>query len=175
VKRSCDLLSHPLKIKSQIGRGTHFTVLVPIAPDSSRSPESTIEELSMAGGGFKDLHVIVIEDDLLSSRALTGLLRCWGCHVSTFHDADHACSGISRNQVPDVIVSDYRLPGKRNGVDAIRTIRQICECSIPSVLISGDKNEELRLLASTEGLVLLTKPLQPAKLRNFLRRLKAGS
>jgi CheY-like chemotaxis protein len=171
VKRSCDLLNHPFQVKSHLGRGTQFSVLVPITQSTRNTPLGAGEDLSLAVGGIKDLRVMVIEDDPLSSLAITGLLNSWGCHVNTYQDADGACAGIKDIPLPNIIVSDYRLPGEKSGVDAIRAIREFCESAIPAVLVSGDKNEELRSLASAEGLVLLSKPLQPAKLRNLLRRI----
>jgi CheY-like chemotaxis protein len=171
VKRSCDLLNHPFQVKSHLGRGTQFSVLVPITQSTRNTPVGANDDLELSVGGIKDLHVMVIENDPLSSLAIAGLLSSWGCHVNVFHDADDACEGIKNIHMPSIIVSDYRLPGEKSGVDAIRAIREFCESSIPAVLVSGDKNEEFKSLASADGLVLLSKPLQPAKLRNLLRRI----
>jgi signal transduction histidine kinase len=171
VKKSCDLLNHSLRIKSCIGRGTRFSVTVPMTPDAHYSKEVTISEFLVDDIKFKYMQVMVIEDDPLSNQAITGLLTSWGCQVSAFHDADRACESIATNPIPDIIVSDYRLPGLKSGIDAVRIIRDMCGVRIPSILISGDKNDELLKLATAQGLVLLTKPLQPAKLRSLLRRL----
>ncbi len=171
VKRSCDLLSHRLKVNSRLGRGTQFSILVPVAQTPPVTVGSALEVTSATTGDLEDLRVMVIEDDALSRTAITGLLTSWGCQVSTFQDADSACASVGEIPAPTVIVSDYRLPGQKSGIDAIRFIREVCGSHIFSILISGDKNEDLRQIASDEGLFLLTKPLQPAKLRSLLRRL----
>ena len=75
--------------------------------------------------------------------------------------------------IPDVIVSDYRLPEGVNGMEAISQIRTEVGSNIPACLISGDTDPGLMLAARGAGLTLLHKPVQPAKLRSFLRRLVA--
>jgi signal transduction histidine kinase len=171
VKRSCELLEHSLNIKSQPGRGTRFSVIVPITKANVNEVVVEIEEVAALASGHANSHVLVIEDDDLSRKGMTDLLISWGYRVSSYQDAQEACASLRLDAAPNIIISDYRLPNRKNGLDAIKAIREICDSSIPSILISGDKNEELRKMLSEEGLFLLTKPVQPAKLRSLLRKI----
>ena len=78
---------------------------------------------------------------------------------------------VKMGPVPDVIVSDYRLPDGVNGMEAIAQIRIEAGYDLPACLISGDTDPGLMLAARDAGLTLLHKPVRPAKLRSFLRRL----
>ncbi len=170
VKRSCSLLDHPLKVRSEFGRGTRFSVFVPTALGCVGTPLSDTPEIATSVDEFNDLYVMVIEDDPLSGQAITGLLRSWGCKVGLFNNATDACASMKQSGTPTFILGDYRLPNRENGIDTIEAIREKAGRQLPACLLSGDTDEALRQRASIHGLVLLTKPLQPAKLRSVLRR-----
>lgn len=131
----------------------------------------------VAGAAIDDalagLRLLVIEDDALSRTALTTLLTSWGCEVTATDGAHRACAQLQLGLVPDVIVSDYRLCGTSNGVEAIRRLRELTGREIAACLISGDTDASVRQQAQEAGLVLLQKPVRPAKLRSLLRHLQA--
>lgn len=168
VKRSCQLLDHPLFLRSNLGCGSRFTLRVPLTQRQA-SAANTSFDMAMVGD-LAGLHVLLIEDDILGSQALQGLLTSWGCQVSVAGDAQMALDQLRHGPAPDYIVSDYRLRGVHNGIDAIRLVRELCGQALAACLISGDTEMDLRQKARAAGLVLLQKPVQPAKLRSLLRR-----
>ena len=119
--------------------------------------------------------VLVVEDDTLGSVALTGLLESWGCVVTVASDALSACALLQGMPPPGLILSDYRLRGTHNGIDAIRMLRDAAHMPIPACLISGDTEMDVAERARAAQLPLLRKPVQPAKLRNLARRLRADA
>jgi CheY-like chemotaxis protein len=169
VQRSCRLLNHPLTLRSSLGCGSRFGFLVPLAPASS-TMTSEMPAVASPMGELAVLHVLLIEDDALGSRALQGLLAAWGCQVSVAGDAEMACELVRQGPPPDYVVSDYRLRGAHNGIDAIRLLRELSGQDIAACLISGDTEMDLRQKAQAAGLVLLQKPVPPAKLRSLLRQ-----
>ncbi len=170
VERSCRLLAHPLAMRSQPGCGTRFTVTVPLAATQSdgireASPDSVpMDELA-------GLRVLLVEDDTLGSVALAGLLESWGCTVTLADGQQTACDRLREGATPDVIVSDYRLRDGHHGIGTVRLLREISGHAIPACLVSGDTDAEVMQQARSAGLVLLHKPVRPAKLRSLLRRL----
>lgn len=119
------------------------------------------------------LRLLVIDDDDLSRTALATVLTSWGCEVTATDGPQKACEQLQRGLVPDVIVSDYRLRGGSNGVDAIRGLRALAGREIAACLVSGDTDASVRQQAQDADLVLLQKPVRPAKLRSLLRHLQA--
>jgi signal transduction histidine kinase/ActR/RegA family two-component response regulator len=171
VDRSCRLLQHRLTVRSELGRGSRFGLRIPLADALVAAPARRISELSLAND-LQGLQVLVIEDDTLSSVALTGLLESWGCGVTVASDALGACALLQTGHRPDLVLSDYRLRGNHNGIEAIATVRAVARRPIPACLISGDTDVDVAYRARAAKLALLRKPVQPAKLRSLIRRLK---
>jgi signal transduction histidine kinase len=168
VERSCKLLNHGLHLRSALGCGTTFTVLVPIGNADAADPSTAALEavrLQDIGG----MRVMLIEDDELGRAALKGLLQSWGCVVVEACTASNALERWDPKLLPDFILTDYRLLGMQNGVDAVRSLRQAAGREVPACVISGDTAEDVKERINTAGLLLLQKPVKPAKLRSVLR------
>jgi signal transduction histidine kinase/CheY-like chemotaxis protein len=168
VDRLCRVLDHGLSLRSRLGAGTRFAVMVPLASAHVPTLSGPVPELPVANE-LESLEVLLIEDDELGSAALSGLLRSWGCRVSVAGDAQQACQLLKQSRVPDFVVSDYRLPGGENGFDAVRHLREAAGRDIAACIISGDMDARLGQEALAAGLPLLRKPVRPAKLRSILR------
>jgi CheY-like chemotaxis protein len=78
---------------------------------------------------------------------------------------------LQKNQPPDLIISDFRLGGGINGIEAVRMLRDLAGQEISACVISGDTDAQVRQQVEDAGLVLLRKPVRPAKLRSLLRHL----
>ena len=170
VDRSCRLLGHPLALRSSLGCGTRFTVttsLTLLRPSAAaRAPTEDLAGTADVDGA----HIWLIEDNKLGGEALHGLLQAWGCQATLFEDAEQAQQAALCGEVPDFIISDYRLRDKQTGIGAIQALREQLQRNVPACLITGDLEEDVKHQAHRAGLVLLKKPLQPAKLRSLLRR-----
>lgn len=168
VKRTCGLLGLGLQMRSSLGDGSRFSIEVPKAEVPKLRPLVIVDE----GSGAADLsqrQVLLIEDDELGSLALSGVLQSWGCRVTRVDTALAACEQVHRGLVPDVLVSDLRLRGDYNGLDAVQMVRKVLGQNVPACMISGDTANEVRAQVQAAGLLLLQKPVRPAKLRSVLR------
>ncbi len=175
VDRACRLLGYSLALRSELGRGTRFTLTVPQAPAQShnRHDVSTVAPLP---GGLAGLKVLIIEDDALGREGLASLLTSWGCTVTAAQGAQMACDLCQHDQTIGLIISDFRLSDGVNGIEAVRRVRDTVGQPVPACLISGDTDVNLSEQAQRAGLVLLQKPVRPAKLRSLLRHLaQAGT
>ena len=169
VDRSCSLLQHTLSLRSNLGCGSRFTLLAATTSQRLAVAERDEDDFQ-ASSELLPLRVLVIEDDALSNAALKALLESWGCQVSTFFEAHDAYLHVESEAVPDFVISDYRMSGGTNGITAIQTLRTLCGHAVSACLVSGDTEIDLKQQAADLGLVLLKKPLQPAKLRSLIRR-----
>ncbi|WP_296511123.1 hybrid sensor histidine kinase/response regulator [Rhodoferax sp.] len=170
VDRSCRLLGHALALRSNLGCGSRFTVTATATPLRPRPSELPPAEDFSGKADVQGASIWLIEDNALGGQALQGLLLSWGCKAELFEDADQAQRAAQEGAVPDFIISDYRLRHKQNGIGAILTLRAMLQSDIPACLITGDLEDDVNYQAHRAGLVLLKKPLQPAKLRSLLRR-----
>jgi signal transduction histidine kinase len=170
VDRSCRLMGHPLALRSKLGCGTRFTVTASV---TTLRPAATAPVPSDELAGTADVHgahIWLIEDNILGGQALQGLLESWGCRARLFDNPDLAHQAATQGERPDFMISDFRLRNNQNGIDVILALRQVMQKDTPACLITGDLEDDVKHQAHRAGLVLLKKPLQPAKLRSLLRR-----
>jgi signal transduction histidine kinase/CheY-like chemotaxis protein len=166
VKRIVQLLGHPLHLKSVPGRGSKFSIDVPLAdPNRIHSIAATIEQKvpNLIGGKL----IVVIDDEESVRLGMQSLLESWGCKSITAMDAGEALAKID-GRTPDFIIADLRLRGDDNGIDAIRDLRAKLGDHIPAVLVSGDTATEQLRKVSAAGLTMMHKPLKAVRLRALL-------
>ena len=174
VKRLAALLSHEVHVASTPGKGSLFSVDVPLRPPTRpawpapRGSRAILGELS-------DTRVIVIEDDTAVARATERFLQSWGCRVVCAKSGEQALSELNRgDQPPDLIIADYQLPERRNGIEAIERLQAALNSAIPALIITGDTSAESLHQLSNSGYSVLRKPVRPAKLRALVRHLLSG-
>jgi len=169
VKRLGLLLGHRIDMRSQPGRGSCFSIDVPPGnPDLARSPVLS----APAGVLPDDALVVLVDDEHAILHGMAELFDNWNIDLVAAPNADdalHWLAGLAR--VPDVIVSDYRLPGDSDGLEVIVGLRQHFEREIPAIVISGDTSPDTIQRINQAGFPVLHKPLSPAKLRALLTHL----
>ena len=81
-------------------------------------------------------HVVLIDDEELVAEACAAILRRGGHKVSIAHDGEEGLRLI-RQLLPDVVVSDIRLPGI-DGHELVLALKaQSSTTQIPVLLMSG--------------------------------------
>ncbi len=166
VDRLCRLLDHPIGVRSILGKGSVFTVTVPVAPARVAVIEPRVlrerNQLSLSNGKL----VLVIDDDPLVREGMGGILRSWGCQVIAADTDSKALKALTgQDHPPDLIISDYHLADGVTGPETIERLRSALSAQIPAFLISGDTDSEPLRQAKAKGYHLLHKPVDPMALR----------
>jgi signal transduction histidine kinase len=170
VRRLCDLMSHPLQVRSAPGRGTLFRVVVP-AGDARGPAQPALEAETLPPRTDVRLTVLLIDDERAIRDATRELLRPLQVDVLAAATIAEAAELVRGASAPiDMILSDWRLPGAETGVQAVREMRKLCGASTPAVLITGDTSADVLMQAHQNGLVVLHKPLQPRELLRLIGR-----
>lgn len=166
VKRIASLLDHRVHVRSIPGRGSRFSVEVPIADAQTiQSISATIEQ--KVPNLLRGKLILVVDDEASVRLGMQSLLESWGCQCVTATDAPEALNELGE-RIPDFILADLRLRGEDTGIDAIRVLRSYLGESIPAVLISGDTATDQLRTVSAAGLTLMHKPLKAVRLRALL-------
>src|SRR5258708_7733561 len=171
VDRLCRLLDHPITVHATVGKGSRFTVAVPMVAARAevvalRAPVRAPLDIS------RGKLVIAIDDDPLVLEGMCGLFRSWGCRVVAGASAGAALAGLAGyDEAPDLIISDYRLPDGSSGIEAIERLRGAFGSPIPAFLISGDVSPERLREARAGGYHLQHKPVDPMLLRAMFNQL----
>jgi len=172
VQRLCALLQHPLEVHSTEGRGSLFRVVVP-AGDASALDTPSAEADTLPPRKLGTVTVLLIDDERAIREATRELLKPMHVDVLTAGSIDEALTQAREAREPiDLILSDWRLRGQENGVDAVRAVRTVAGEATPAVLITGETSPELLKLAHESGLVILHKPLQPRALVRLIKHLR---
>jgi two-component system, sensor histidine kinase len=173
VDRACNLLGHRIRLVSTVGKGSRFSVTVPMA--APRAEIAQAPAPSVAVDVTRGKLVIVIDDDALVLDSMSGLLRNWGCGVLPAATPDEVLAALGPNERPDLIICDYHLANGQSGIVAIDGLRKAYGAAVPAFLMSGDTAPERLREARESGHLLLNKPLRPMALRAIINRLLKSS
>jgi CheY-like chemotaxis protein/two-component sensor histidine kinase len=171
VKRLADLLGHRIDVRSTVGRGSRFSITLPL----SAGPQHATTLAAAAPAFGADLHgrrVLVLDDDVSVLDAMRNLLEGWGCEVITTSTPEEAEAGLASDAgPPDMLIVDYRLRRHASGIETIRRLHQVGGVRIPALVITGDTAPDRLREAQESGYPLLHKPVKPAQLRAMIRQL----
>ena len=175
VKRLADLMQVPLSLHSRLGRGSTFSILLPVLPHAARVGHTTglLEPERMQGLTLKGMSLLVVEDDAAARDALVLLLESWDASVLAVSDL----AGVqtwARQQTgpngpcPDLLLVDYELPLGHNGIEAMQCVRETVGFPVPAIMITGTDLREREADALAYEFHLLSKPVSPNKLRAMI-------
>lgn len=168
VARLATLLDHPIAVASQPGKGARFSVDVPLGdPAAAAQPQAPVPD--SASPDVRGLTVLVVDDDMAAREGLRELLTTWQCTVYDTSNLDEVRQALANDGSIDAIIADYRLRDRETGVQVIETVHRSAGRRIPALLITGESAVDRLKHATASGFQLLHKPVEPAKLRAFLR------
>ena len=162
VRRLCDLLGHPLQMRSLPGRGTCFSLQVP-----STAEQPAVEEPVAAGPSLRGVVVAVIDDDVEVLDSMQRLLERWGCRVHAAADAEGVLAQPGALSQLRAVIADYRLREGHTGSDAIAILREATGRGLPALIVSGEASPQPEPLHE-RGCQRLSKPVSAAQLRAWL-------
>jgi signal transduction histidine kinase len=172
VRRLAELLGHSIEVRSRIGRGSYFAVVVAGDPayDAADRQQRPPSQTHLDGKV-----VVVIDDEPAVRDGMGILLRQWGCEPITSASLEEAQSELGRRGLtPDGVIADYRLR-ESVGTTAIRELRLRYGEDLPAAIITGDIGAERLAEFAASGYRHLHKPVPPAELRALLDELLTES
>lgn len=169
VQRAGRMLDHPIGVRSAIGAGSTFCVTVPLAVEGTRQVRAANP---VAPRGIAARTVLVIDNEETILEGMRAVLEGWGCDVLTAVGASEAREAIALSGAPvDVILADYHLGDGMTGEVVVAQLRTSLDRPTPAVIITADREPDLRDRLLGAGLHVLQKPVKPAQLRALLARL----
>ncbi len=169
VDRLSRMLSHPVQLASQPGRGTTFRVEIPrdlAAPNAASA--RTRRDRAKPANALNGLRVLCIDNEpkILDGMAL--LIAGWGCTVGQARSLTEIDMIMQEDeQVPDIVIADYHLDDG-DGMQAILALRAHYRAVIPAMMITADRTPEVRAEAERHGIAVQHKPVKPAAIRAYL-------
>jgi len=160
VKRLAELLDHEIHVESDVGRGSTFSVCLPIIEQTSaeiiRFSEAGEDSTGNATSGL----IILIEDDVSIANAWGLLLEAEGFRVAMAGSAKEAAAVVNHlAEPPDLIISDFHLIDGSTGVEAVAMVREAFDRNVPAFIVTGDTSKMVQEAKGTENCVIMNKPV----------------
>ncbi|MDQ6966702.1 MAG: hybrid sensor histidine kinase/response regulator, partial [Mariprofundaceae bacterium] len=170
VRRVAVMLGHEVYVKSRPGRGSCFSIAVPLCEAVSLC-EPQVLDMAVENDDFTGLFVVVVDDDRLILQGMRSLLLDWGCEVLLAEGEDALLAELITHDYPkpDILISDYRLRGERTGLDVAASVRaHFDDAALPVVIISGDVHPDVQKKVEASDCRWLEKPVAGAALKRLL-------
>src|SRR5262245_54589812 len=167
VERIARVLDYRITVSSAVGRGSQFSVEVPLSPviPATRHQRMAreVDRVQLSG-----ITVLCIDNDLTILDGMETLLAGWGCRVFKAPDLKAAIEVVAEAKIaPDGLLVDYHLD-EGNGIAAITELRRRFGADLTAILTTADRSPHVREDARANGIQLLNKPIKPAALRALL-------
>ncbi|MFN9583946.1 MAG: NahK/ErcS family hybrid sensor histidine kinase/response regulator [Pseudomonadaceae bacterium] len=165
----CRVLAHRLEVRSWPGKGSVFSVSVPLARKPAPKPQGPAVP-AVDGQPLQGTQVICIDNEDSILTGMYSLLSRWGCQVWTARNRLECEHLLSEDVHPQLALVDYHLDEGETGTELMAWLRTRLGEPVPGVVISADGRPELVAEVHAAGLDYLPKPVKPAALRALLSR-----
>ncbi|MCQ4295329.1 ATP-binding protein [Pseudomonas stutzeri] len=174
VDRIANMLDYRVLVRSHLGRGSVFSIDVPLAEMAPSQGLAAPVVVAQLGDPLPGRRLLVIDNEESILLSMAALLEQWGCTVLVASDEQGALTALG-GVAPDAILADYHLDHGLTGWDVVLAVRERFNEALPVVMITADRSDECRQLLHGCGVPVLNKPVKPGKMRSVLSHLLAGN
>ncbi|KJZ14143.1 hypothetical protein TW85_09405 [Marinomonas sp. S3726] len=168
VQRLCRLLNHPIKVESVPGKGSVFSIDIPLAKKQVMKLNVTTPSLTSEQETAS--LIACIDNEVQIMQGMQSLISDWGYQVVTAQSAESLILKLN-GKVPDVLIIDYHLDHNKTGLAAYQELSKLWQIRIPCMVITADYTQEVEERIAHAGLILLKKPVKAMALRSQLNHL----
>jgi signal transduction histidine kinase len=159
-----------LRAQSEEGRGSVFTLEIPLALSKQELPQLTAPRTLNGDGHGEGRNVLLVEDNPVNQTVIEAMLRSLGFTVSVATDGAQAVRSAEENDF-EVILMDCRLP-IIDGYEATRQIRCLPgRTDVPIIALTANALQGDRETCLQAGMNdYLAKPFKRNDLQQILQR-----
>jgi len=168
VRRFAQALNHQVSLASNIGRGSTFSVLLPLSAEAP-PPPVVVPPVRPYATRISGAKILLIENEPAVTEAMIQLLERWGCDVAAATSGAEAVEKVKAlANPPQIIIADLHLNNGELGPQAVEEVRRAFGQNVPALLVTADISAKAEETARRHGLEMLRKPVRPAELRSLL-------
>ena len=161
------ILGHPVEVRSRLGVGSMFLIDLPIGVDPEPIPLPThgvtlAHSVVLSG---QTGNILIVEDDPEVRSLLQILLQDQGYETAIAEDGPKALKLLTSGEFrPDLLLSDYNLPGGMDGLALTVEVRRRFGADLPTVLLTGDISTMAMRRIAEHTVLHLAKPVTVGRL-----------
>jgi signal transduction histidine kinase len=168
TRRLVELHRGEIKVTSELGRGTSFTVTLLCETPPARPTAGVATPVTSTAQGpasTNPARILVVEDNQVNQKVVTAVLRKRGFYIELANDGQEALHKLDQSAAFDLVLMDVQMP-VLDGLEATRLIRKEARWkNLPIIAMTahamnGDK--ERCLEAGMSGYI--SKPVHPSLL-----------
>ncbi|WP_339430829.1 MULTISPECIES: response regulator [unclassified Pseudomonas] len=159
-----------LRAQSEEGRGSVFTLEIPLALYKQALPQLAAPRALNSSGHGEGRHVLLVEDNPVNQTVIEAMLRSLGFTVSVATDGAQAVQNAEASDF-EMILMDCRLP-IIDGYEATRQIRRLPgRSAVPIIALTANALQGDREACLSAGMNdYLAKPFKRNDLQQILQR-----
>ena len=165
VRRMADLLHAELRLRSRPGRGSCFSIVLPLAPIAGST--------GVGGGGQRGaLRVLLLDADPESRATLRALLALAGLDALAVDDLGAALrSMVEAPRAPDVLLVRAERAHAASAIAATERLRDEFNQQIPAALLCPRADDDVARQAAASRIAVWTDVGDPRALRQRVEEL----
>ncbi|MBR3623395.1 MAG: response regulator [Selenomonadaceae bacterium] len=167
TKSIVELMKGTIEVKSELGKGTEFSIMLelPIQEDASSLADSE-NEIAEVSADFTDKHLLLVDDIEMNREIAKMLLEEAGFKVDTAPNGKEAVDKVKANAY-DAVLMDIQMP-IMDGYEATRTIRNL-NINVPIIAMTANAFSEDVAMAKEAGMDgHIAKPIDVKKMMETL-------
>lgn len=115
-------------------------------------------------GKQSPIKALIVEDEFLIAVDLEELVKGLGFEVCGVVSNAKSAMAVAMAQQPDLVLMDVYLGGAREGIEAARWMRDVCDTSVVFVTAHNDRDTLERIREVAPESPVLGKPVYPENL-----------
>ena len=171
VQRLVALLNVGLDVKSEVGKGSEFSLVLPASFTQVAQPEAPAPAQPKSQLPPAKQHILLVEDDRGVRDATRLLLKVEGYRITAVATLAEAMQTAREFPALDLVLTDYHLGSGETGTQVIAELREILNRPVNAVLMTGDTSTAMREVILDTNVRVASKPIKAEELLGLLKAL----
>jgi two-component system, sensor histidine kinase len=173
VSRIMNLLGHRLEVRSELGKGSTFSLELPRGRATQVHPGAPERPHGSSARHANLPHILLVEDDAGVRKATRLFLIVEGFRVTIAGSLAEAAEQAAAHPDIALLLTDYHLANQETGVQVVAAVRRQLAADLKVILMTGDTSSAMHAMEHDAQVRMTSKPINPDQLLDLIRELVA--